>query len=273
MSVVSGRAVHRRWIRVAVADSDPEVREALTDLVDSHPASELVGPAVDNEWAVTVALEARPQVLVLSAYTNPETAFAVLATGAVGYLVKGTPAAEVMEAITRAADGQFSMPVPQVPGVRPIALIDEKPCVLPEHAGRVEQLFTLGVPTSGPRSSRYRRSAGGDTLRQSRAHWSDRHGERRHGDGGSGSCGERAGRRRTTCHGEAPTSGAVGCEAGPSVRGKEGDGPAVLAPTLSMGALGPNPSSLHRPHPVRGVEPPNGGEGAPLFRGEPDRSR
>ncbi|WP_159054847.1 PAS domain S-box protein, partial [Streptomyces dysideae] len=81
------------------------------------------------------------RVLALSAYADRETVMGVLAAGAVGYLVKGAPAAEILEAVTRAARGQFSMsaelaetcleplgrlPMLQVPGARPTAPIDEK---------------------------------------------------------------------------------------------------------------------------------------------------
>jgi PAS domain S-box-containing protein len=124
-------------IPVAVADNDAEVREALADLVESHPAFELVGVAVDHEQAVSVAARTQPRVLVmdvqmpkgdapgtiralrerapgtrvlaLSAYGDRNTVRDVLAAGAGGYLVKGTPAEEILEAINRAARGQFSM--------------------------------------------------------------------------------------------------------------------------------------------------------------------
>ncbi|ADI09000.1 putative histidine protein kinase [Streptomyces bingchenggensis BCW-1] len=124
-------------IRVVVADDDPVVREALADLVDSHPDLALVGLAVNHEQAVRAAVEHRPRVVVmdvhmpkgdapssvraireqvpgarvvaLSAHGDRETVLNMLAVGATGYLVKGTPAEEILEAITRAARDQFSM--------------------------------------------------------------------------------------------------------------------------------------------------------------------
>ncbi|MFJ9012549.1 PAS domain S-box protein [Streptomyces canus] len=124
-------------IPVMVADNDAEVREALADLVESHPAFELVGVAVDHAQTVSVASQTRPwvllldvqmpkgdapttirilrervretRVLALSAYSDRATVTDVLVAGSVGYLVKGAPAAEILEAITRAARGQFSM--------------------------------------------------------------------------------------------------------------------------------------------------------------------
>ncbi|WP_055546379.1 PAS domain S-box protein [Streptomyces sp. NBRC 110028] len=124
-------------IDVVVADDDPAVREALADLIDSHPDLELVGLATDHEQAVHEAVEHHPRVVVmdvhmpkgdapgsvrairdqapgarvvaLSAHGDRETVLNMLAVGATGYLVKGTPAEEILEAINRAARDQFSM--------------------------------------------------------------------------------------------------------------------------------------------------------------------
>ncbi|UGY90958.1 PAS domain S-box protein [Streptomyces gobiensis] len=124
-------------IGVAVADDDPAVREALADLIDSHPDLELVGLASNHQETVRVAVEQRPEVLVmdvhmpkgdapgsvrairdrapgtrvvaLSAYGDRESVLSMLVAGATGYLVKGVSAGEVLEAITRAARDQFSM--------------------------------------------------------------------------------------------------------------------------------------------------------------------
>ncbi|PAZ13051.1 hypothetical protein CLM62_26480 [Streptomyces sp. SA15] len=174
-------------IPVMVADNDAEVREALADLVESHPAFELVGLAVDHAQTVSVASQTQPRVLVLdvqmpkgdapstirtlrerapetrilalSAYADRETVTDVLVAGAVGYLVKGAPAEEILEAITRAARGQFSMsaelaeacleplrraPRPPVPGAgtSPVR-IDEKACL------DVLELAPCGVLVTG----------------------------------------------------------------------------------------------------------------------------
>jgi PAS domain S-box-containing protein len=160
-------------ITVMVADNDAEVREALADLVRSHPAFQMVGLAVDHAQTVAVVSQTHPRVLVLdvqmprgdapatirtlrerapdtrvlalSAYADRETVTDVLASGAVGYLVKGAPAEEILEAIARAARDQFSisaelaeacleplrhLPRPPVPraGTAP-ARIDEKACL------------------------------------------------------------------------------------------------------------------------------------------------
>ncbi|NUR03074.1 MAG: PAS domain S-box protein [Streptomyces sp.] len=174
-------------IPVMVADNDAEVREALADLVESHPAYQLVGVAVDHAQTVSVASQTHPWVLVmdvqmprgdapttvrtlrerapgtrilaLSAYTDRETVMDVLAAGAVGYLVKGAPAEEILDAIGRAARGQFSMAAelaeacleplrrvarPPVPGAVPPAVrIDERACL------DVLELAPCGVLVTG----------------------------------------------------------------------------------------------------------------------------
>ncbi|GAA3362956.1 hypothetical protein GCM10017744_055750 [Streptomyces antimycoticus] len=43
-----------------MADDDPAVREALADLIDSHPDLELVGLAINHEQAVRAAVDHRP---------------------------------------------------------------------------------------------------------------------------------------------------------------------------------------------------------------------
>ncbi|MGY6024578.1 PAS domain S-box protein [Streptomyces spinosirectus] len=160
-------------IPVVVADNDSEVREALADLVASHAAFELVGLAVDHAQTVEVASRTHPEVLVLdvqmpngeapstvrtlrermpginvlvlSAHADREMVTDTLAAGAVGYLVKGAPAEEILEAISRAARGQFSLSAelaevclePLRRGARPTergagnnpARIDEKACL------------------------------------------------------------------------------------------------------------------------------------------------
>lgn len=57
-------------IRVVVADDDPVVREALADLIDSHPDLALVGLAVNHEQAVRAAVEHRPRVVVMEDRKN-----------------------------------------------------------------------------------------------------------------------------------------------------------------------------------------------------------
>ncbi|GAA4988335.1 PAS domain S-box protein [Actinopolymorpha pittospori] len=126
-------------IRVVIADDDRALRDALADLIASQPHLELAGQAVSHPDAVRLALRDHPHVvvldvrmpggtapatiraiqdgspntavLVLSAYEDPGSAVDVLAAGATGYLVKGIPDGEILDAIVRAARGQLSISV------------------------------------------------------------------------------------------------------------------------------------------------------------------
>jgi signal transduction histidine kinase len=124
-------------IRVLIAEDEPTVREALGELIDGDPALRLVGAAADAEEAIRMAQEQRPdvalldvkmpqgggpraareirelspdtRVVALSAYEDRATVLEMLRAGASGYLVKGTPAVEIVEAIRRSTRGQASL--------------------------------------------------------------------------------------------------------------------------------------------------------------------
>lgn len=124
-------------LRVVVADDDQSVRDALADLLRSQPDIELVATAADHPGTVAAALGREPdvilldlkmpggsaadtirtvrtrapatRVLALSAYEDPEAVLDTLSAGAHGYLVKGAPDAEILEALHRAARDQLSI--------------------------------------------------------------------------------------------------------------------------------------------------------------------
>jgi signal transduction histidine kinase len=128
---------HSGDIRVLIAEDEPTVREALGELIDGEVALRLVGAAADAEEAIQLAQEQRPdvalldvkmpagggpraareiratcpdtRVVALSAYEDRATVLEMLRAGASGYLVKGTPAVEVVEAIRRSTRGQASL--------------------------------------------------------------------------------------------------------------------------------------------------------------------
>ena len=128
----------RTSIRVLVAEDDPHVREALAALLDSEPAIEVVATVADGPAAVEAAARERPdvavidvrmpgggaaaargirraspetQVLALSAHDDRATVLDMLEAGAVGYLVKGTSAASVVDSVRQAAEGKSSLSV------------------------------------------------------------------------------------------------------------------------------------------------------------------
>jgi signal transduction histidine kinase len=124
-------------ITVLIAEDEPAVRAALSDLIDIEDELELVGAAADAQEAIDMVREHRPdvalvdvkmpggggtraareirdlspatRVVALSAYEDRTTVLEMLRAGAVGYLVKGTSAGEIVEAIRRSVRGQASL--------------------------------------------------------------------------------------------------------------------------------------------------------------------
>ena len=124
-------------IRVLIADDEPSVREALADLIATEPSLELVGMAEDAGQAAELAVAHHPdiavvdvkmpggggpratreirrgspgtKVIALSAYGDRGTVLEMLRAGASAYLVKGSPADEILVAIHRTALGQGAL--------------------------------------------------------------------------------------------------------------------------------------------------------------------
>src|SRR5262245_10355077 len=123
-------------IRVLIADDQDSVLRALGDLIDAQPDMEVVATARGAEDAVALAQRMQPDValldvkmqggggqaaaeiamvspatssVALSAYEDRASVIDMLRSGAVGYLVKGVPPSEILEAIRRAARSQASL--------------------------------------------------------------------------------------------------------------------------------------------------------------------
>lgn len=124
-------------IRVLVADDEPRIRRAIVDVIGAAGTMQVVA-AVDNaDEAVRATASLRPDVLVVDdrlaggggarvarelATASPSTRIVALAddddaasvtrmlrAGAIGYVVKGAPIDELVEAIDRAARGLGSL--------------------------------------------------------------------------------------------------------------------------------------------------------------------
>jgi EAL domain-containing protein (putative c-di-GMP-specific phosphodiesterase class I) len=130
---------------VLVADDEPELRIAIADLLAHEDGLTLVGTAGDAEEAIALAIERHPdvalvdvkmpsgggpraareilraspttRVIALSAFEDRPTVLEMLRAGAVGYLVKGTAAEQIVESIERVANGGTSISVEVVGGI------------------------------------------------------------------------------------------------------------------------------------------------------------
>ena len=120
-------------IRVLVADDEPAVRAALAELIEAEATLELVGTASDAQEAIEGVIRERPdvalldvkmpagggpraareirisslhtRVVALSAYEDRTSVLEMLRAGAVGYLVKGTRAADIVKMIHNVTRG------------------------------------------------------------------------------------------------------------------------------------------------------------------------
>jgi DNA-binding NarL/FixJ family response regulator len=121
-------------IRVLLADDQGLFREGLRTLLSVQADVEVVGEAANGEEAVALAQEVRPdvvlmdvqmplldgvaatrrlqhalpasRVILLTTFDDDEYVFEGLRAGAVGYLLKDTPSARLLEAIRAAARGE-----------------------------------------------------------------------------------------------------------------------------------------------------------------------
>jgi DNA-binding NarL/FixJ family response regulator len=121
-------------IRVLLADDHMVVREGLRLLLDAQPDITVLGEAADGRAAVRAAMESCPdvivmdiamsglngidatrqaraacpgiQVIVLSMHSNEEYVVRAFQAGALGYVVKEAAAADLVQAVRAAYNGQ-----------------------------------------------------------------------------------------------------------------------------------------------------------------------
>lgn len=150
-------------ITVLIAEDDEQMRRALCTVIEADSDLRLVASVADAEEAIdlTAVLEpdvalldvnmprgggtraareirrlpGRTQVLALSAADDRATVLAMVEAGAVGYLVKGGPIADIGAGIRRAAEGRSSLS-PDVAG----AVVDELASELQLRRRRQERM-------------------------------------------------------------------------------------------------------------------------------------
>ncbi len=123
-------------IRVLLADDDPAVVAALTDLLDGEPGMTVVAAVADADGAIRLAATHRPdvalidvkmpghgpraareirrvapatRVVALSAHDDRASVASMLRAGALGYVIKGAPIDEILDAVERASRGLASL--------------------------------------------------------------------------------------------------------------------------------------------------------------------
>jgi two-component system NarL family response regulator len=125
-------------IRILVADDHPIVREGLNAVINDQPDMEVVAEASNGKDAVQLALENRPDVMlidlrmpkmdgleaiiaiqrewpqarvvILTTYDGDEDIYQALQAGACAYLLKGVPRAELLDTIRAVHNGSKRIP-------------------------------------------------------------------------------------------------------------------------------------------------------------------
>ncbi len=124
-------------IRILVVDDQNVVREGMVAILSLQPDMEVVGEAEDGIQAVQIARKTKPDVilldmvmphqdglatipklkdissnfriLVLSSFAESSRVYQAIKIGALGYMLKDTPRAELLQAVRDVARGQASL--------------------------------------------------------------------------------------------------------------------------------------------------------------------
>lgn len=124
-------------IRILVVDDQNVVREGMVAILSLQPDMEVVGEAEDGVQAVQIARKTKPDVilldmvmprqdglatipklkdissnfriLVLSSFAESNRVYQAIKIGALGYMLKDTPRAELLQAVRDVARGQASL--------------------------------------------------------------------------------------------------------------------------------------------------------------------
>ncbi|ANB04246.1 LuxR family transcriptional regulator [Streptomyces ambofaciens] len=123
----------RKPVRVVIVDDEQLVRMALRLVIDGEPDLTVVGEAADGDAAITVVDEQRPdvvlmdvrmpgrdglsatrelltrpappRVLMLTTFDSDDLVLGALRAGALGFVLKDTRPAQILDAVRAVADG------------------------------------------------------------------------------------------------------------------------------------------------------------------------
>ncbi|HEX7308467.1 response regulator transcription factor [Lentzea sp.] len=181
--------------RVVIADDHPVFRRGLKALLDGEDGLSVVGEAADGLSAVTVALEAEPDVvvmdlhmpllggvdaakrilevlpsvgvLVLTMHEDDELVFAAMKAGARGYLVKTTDDDEIVRAVQAIGAGEaiFSATIAQRMMGYFTAISSSKAVLFPQLTDRERDVLELMASGMDNASIALRLSLSGKTVR------------------------------------------------------------------------------------------------------------
>jgi EAL domain-containing protein (putative c-di-GMP-specific phosphodiesterase class I)/ActR/RegA family two-component response regulator len=167
-------------IRVLLAEDDIVLRDAMRELVSGEPTLELVGTAADASEAIVLAVEHQPDVVVLdvrmprgggpaalraikkalprtrvvtlSAYDDRPIVMEMVRGGADAYLVKGTPAKDILRTIHDVVRGGGALSAEVTAGVLGELgdRLAKEEAVLEATERRTERIIGL-IDAGGPR--------------------------------------------------------------------------------------------------------------------------
>jgi NarL family two-component system response regulator LiaR len=135
--MMESEGILMKKIRVLVVEDQTVVREGVVAILSFQPDIEVVGQAEDGIWAVAIAKQTQPDVilldmvmprqdglesiprikevapnariLVLTSFTEGERVFQAIKAGALGYLLKDATRDQLMQSIRDVSEGRASL--------------------------------------------------------------------------------------------------------------------------------------------------------------------
>src|SRR6188474_1605845 len=93
-------------IKVLIVEDHPIVREGVTTVLERERDIEVIGAAGTVGDGLRLAARLAPDVVMLDLKLPDDDVFGAIRGGARGYLLKGSPAAEIAEAVRQVHAGE-----------------------------------------------------------------------------------------------------------------------------------------------------------------------